>query len=231
VSADKGAVLVLDDDPAVREVVQRALRAAGYRVRTASDADEGFSILGKETIDALVLDVSLPGLSGLKFLELLRKEERTAALPVLMLTSRKTEDDKVAGLAGGADDYLTKPFSAKELCARVDALLRRTRRPAPVSRVLERSGIRVDLDGREVRVGSKRIELRPAEFDLLVHLIDHPGQVLTYQVLSEALSTGGRIMTSENLYSHAKNLRQSLGAAGGNIETVYGIGYKFRAAA
>ena len=220
-------ILIVDDDPEVVELLGPALKAAGYKVRTAANADQAFSVLTGDMVDLLLLDYQLPGISGLKLLEILKQDPRTASLPVIMQTLRGAEADKVAGLRTGADDYLAKPFSVKELLARVEALLRRARHQGRTGRVMEAAGIRVDLDSREVTAKDKTAELTGIEFDLLVRLIQRPGQVLTYQVLSEALSEGSRIMTSENLYSHVKNLRRKLGSAGERIETVYGIGYKF----
>ena len=223
-------ILIVDDDPEVIELLGPALKAAGYKVRAAVGADQAFAVLTGDAVDLVLLDYQLPGISGLKLLEILKQDPRTATLPVIMQTTRGAEADKVAGLKTGADDYLTKPFSIKELLARVEALLRRSRHQGRTGRVMEAGGIRVDLDSREVTVKDKTAELTLIEFDLLVRFIQRPGQVLTYQVLSEALSEGSRIMASENLYSHVKNLRRKLGSAGKRIETVYGIGYKFDAA-
>ena len=227
-TGQKATVLVIDDDREVIDLIEPTLKDAGYRVRVAKNADQGFTLLTSDIVDLILLDVQLPGLSGFKFIEILKQEPRTAALPVLMLTSRKSESDKVTGLHAGADDYLTKPFSMRELLARVQALLRRSRHEGRVDRLLEAGGIRIDLDAREAAVDGKRVDLRRTEFDLLVRLIQRSGQVLTYQVLSEALSEGSKIMTSGNLHSQVKNLRDKLGAAGERIETVHGIGYKFR---
>ena len=121
------------------------------------------------------------------------------------------------------------PTTDEELLARVEALLRRSRHAGKTGRVLEAAGIRIDFDAHEVMVKNKRVDLTPLEFALLTRLAQRAGQVLTYQILSDALSEGSRIMTSESLYSHVKNLRQKLGAAGDRVETVHGIGYKFRA--
>ena len=220
-------ILIVDDDPGVAELLGPALKEAGYKVRTAASADQAFAVLTGDMVDLLLLDYQLPGISGLKLLEILKQDPRTAGLPVIMQTTRGAEADKVAGLKTGADDYLAKPFSIKELLARVEALLRRARHQGRTGRVMEAAGIRVDLDSREVTAKGKMAELTGIEFDLLVRLIQRPGQVLTYQILSEALSEGSRIMTSENLYSHVKNLRRKLGPGGERIETVYGVGYKF----
>ena len=224
----KATILAVDDDANITELLERSLKEAGYTVRIADNANQGFAVLTSEPVDLVLLDFQMPGISGLKLLEIIRQDARTAHLPVMMLTVRKTELDKVTGLKTGADDYLIKPFSVKELLARVEALLRRSRHAGKTGRVLEAAGIRIDFDAHEVVVKNKRVDLTPLEFALLTRLAQRAGQVLTYQILSDALSEGSRIMTSESLYSHVKNLRQKLGSAGERVETVHGIGYKFR---
>ena len=226
--AAKATILAIDDDSNVTEMLEGALKQAGYAPRIAENADQGFAILTSEPVDLVLLDFQLPGISGLKLLEIIRQDPRTAEIPVMMLTVKKSELDKVAGLKTGADDYLIKPFSVKELLARVEALLRRSRHSGRTGRLMEIAGIRIDFDAHEVAVKNKRVDLTPLEFALLARLAQRPGQVLTYQMLSDALSEGSRIMTSESLYSHVKNLRQKLGSAGNCVETVHGIGYKFR---
>ncbi|MBI3550402.1 MAG: response regulator transcription factor [Elusimicrobia bacterium] len=228
-TSKKATILLVDDDPTVVAMVSAAVKAEGYALRTTSDANRGFAYLTEDVIDLALLDIQLPGISGLKLLELMKQDPRTAHIPVLMLTLRKAESDKVTGLKTGADDYLGKPFSVKELLARVEALLRRTRHGGKMNQVFEIAGIRVDLGAMEVRIKNKKVELTPTEMGMLVRLLQHPGQVLTYRILSEALSEGSKIITSETLYAHVNHLRDKLGASGERIETVYGVGYKFRA--
>lgn len=226
-TAKGAAVLVVDDDPAVIGLLEPALGAAGYRVRTASSADQAFAVISEESVDLILLDFKLPGISGLKLLEILKQDPSTASIPVIMQTTRGSEADRVAGLTTGADDYVVKPFSVKELLARVDALLRRVRHEGRSGRIIQNGGVRLDLDARTVEVEEGAVGLTSMEFDLLLRLLRRPGQVLTYQVLSAELSEGAKILTSENLYAHIKNLRRKLGRAGVRIATVYGIGYKF----
>lgn len=226
-TAKGAAVLVVDDDPAVIGLLEPALGAAGYRVRTASSADQAFAVISEESVDLILLDFKLPGISGLKLLEILKQDPSTASIPVIMQTTRGSEADRVAGLTTGADDYVVKPFSVKELLARVDALLRRVRHEGRSGRIIQCGGVRLDLDARTVEVEEGAVGLTSMEFDLLLRMLRRPGQVLTYQVLSAELSEGARILTSENLYAHIKNLRKKLGRAGVRITTVYGIGYKF----
>ncbi|MBI3548023.1 MAG: response regulator transcription factor [Elusimicrobia bacterium] len=226
-SQKAATVLVVDDDPVILNLVQATLKSGGFAVRTAKNADTAFGTLTGDIVDLIILDVNLPGLSGMKLMDVLKQDPKTASIPVLMVTVLGKEEERVAGLNRGADDYLVKPFSVKELMARVEALLRRSRHAGMTSRAFELGGIHVDLDRREVKVKQKAIDLTPVEFDLLVRLMEGRGRVLTYQILSEALSDGIRIMTSRNLQTHVKNIRGKLGSAGDRIETVHTLGFKF----
>ncbi|MBI4423907.1 MAG: response regulator transcription factor [Elusimicrobia bacterium] len=221
------SILLVDDSQTIADLVVPALKKAGYRVRHAGDADRGLAALKREPADLLLLDVDLPGVSGLRLLQILKEEPATAQLPVIMLTVHEEEKVKLQGLKGGADDYVVKPFSVPELLARVEALLRRARDRGEVNRRLESRGVSVDLERREVTAAGKRVQLTPAEYELLCFMLRRKGHVLTYAALSEALSEGGREVTSETLYAHVKNLRAKLGPTADRIETVYGAGYRF----
>lgn len=221
-------ILLVDDSTAIAQVVVPSLKQAGYSAVHAADANKAFAILKREKIDLLILDINMPGISGLQMLQLLKQDAATARLPVIMLTVHDDEKLKVQGLKGGADDYVTKPFSGPELLARVEALLRRSRDQGDLQRRLEGGPISVDLDRREVKAKGRCVVLTAAEFDLLCHLLRRKGHVLTYRALSDAMSDGGREVTSETLYAHVKNLRAKLGPAAEAIETVYGTGYRFR---
>jgi len=222
-----GKILIVDDAKDIAKLVQTVLSDAGFKTQHVADADSAFACLKTEPFDLMLLDVELGGISGLHLLEMVRKEPRTAHLPVILLTVLGSESQKVRGLGVGADDYVVKPFSGKELLARVQALLRRSRRAAQPEDILEAGGVAVDLNRQEVAVKGKRVRLTPMEFQLLAFLVKHKGYVLSYQTLSESLSEGMQVMTSETLYAHVKNLRKSLGDAGKMIETIHGIGYKF----
>ncbi len=223
----KGSVLVVDDSKSIAQLVSTILKGEGYRVHHAIDADEAFTFLKRETVDLALLDIDLPGISGVKLLEILKQEPKTASVPVIMLTVKADEGNKVKGLTLGADDYIVKPFSPKELVARVEALLRRVRNAGKVQNALQGGGIVVDLDRRDATVKGKRVALTEVEFQLLAQLLRRKGHVLTNQVIAEALSGGTRDMTSSNVYVHIKNLRDKLGPCGELIETVYGSGYRF----
>jgi DNA-binding response OmpR family regulator len=231
-----GTILVVEDERAAAHMAKTILDEAGFSVRQAKDAEEALAGLKKSLPDVVLLDVELPGMSGFKFLEGVRKDPRTAALPVILLTVLDGVGNKVKGLNLGADDYLVKPYSAKELLARIGTILRRIRTgyaapegDAPVDPNLIVSGpIALDLQRWEATVDGKRTRLTLSEFKLLALLIKRKGFVLSYEVLAESLDAeSGKETSSEALYAHVKNLRRHLGEHGSRIETVHGIGYKF----
>ncbi|HAM35798.1 MAG TPA: DNA-binding response regulator [Elusimicrobia bacterium] len=226
---NKSSVLIVDDDPAISDLVAQALKMNGYAARQAKNADAAFSAIASEPPDLVLLDINLPGISGLKLLDLLKKDAKTARLPVIMMTSHKKTETKVEGLLGGADDYIVKPFSIEELLARITALLRRVNNQGQADRILQvgRGAIRVDLDRFETTVSGKAIQLTPTEFKLLAILCAQPGRLFTYEALREALSDA-RDLTSGTLQSHVKNLRIKMGSSGDWIENIHGVGYKVR---
>lgn len=207
--------------------MKEALLKEGYQVKHVEDADSAYALLQHQSFDLVLLDINLPGISGLKLLELLKQEPKTASLPVIISSIRGDESNKVKGLEIGADDYMVKPTSLKELQARVKALLRRTQRSGQMSNIVESNGIRLDLDRQEAWVEGQRLELTQVEFQILILLIKRQGMLLSYQVLSEVISSGAKDITSQTVYVHINNLRKKLGRKGRLIETVYGMGYKF----
>lgn len=225
--AATASVLLVDDDRGILESLEPTLAHAGYSVRCARTADQAFAHMNGGVVDLVILDVELPGLSGIELLKIVRRHPKFSRVPVLMLTMHGRDSEKVTGLRTGADDYLVKPFSLKELMARVEALLRRSRHDGRPQSVLEAGGIRIDMDSREITSHDDPVELTPMEFALLTRFIERKGLVFTYQALSETLSEGARIMTSDNVHAHVKNLRRKLGKSGELIENVHGIGYKF----
>jgi DNA-binding response OmpR family regulator len=215
-------VLVIEDETTIAQAVAARLRSEGFAVEVATDGPAGVEACARYAPDLVVLDLMLPGLDGL---EVCRRIQRDRPVPVLMLTARDTEDDLVVGLAVGADDYLTKPFSGRELVARVKALIRRAERTGASGDVLRLADgdTRVDLAARRVTRGSEEIHLTPTEFDLLAHLARRPGQVFTRdQLLVEVWGyrdgSGARTVDS-----HVRALRQKLGAD--VVRTVHGVGY------
>lgn len=223
-------LLVIDDEANLRHTLSYALRQEGYEVLTAADGDEGLALFRQAAPDLVILDVMLPGQDGF---EVCRRLRRESDVPVVMLTARDTELDKIVGLEIGADDYLSKPFSMRELIARVRALLRRTTRraEAPASGTLERAGLAVDTSRRQIRAGATAIELKPKEFDLLVHLMSHAGLVFTREQLLTAVWGVDHAADSRTVDTHVKTLRERLGDDAARprwIETVRGVGYRFR---
>jgi DNA-binding response OmpR family regulator len=221
----KSKILLVDDSVQIANLVVPFLKKSGYAVEHVTDADDAVSWLKTERTDLLLLDVDLPGISGIKLLEILKKDAKTASIPVIMITVRGEESAKISGLRTGADDYLVKPFSNPELLARVEALLRRVQHSGQVHSVLETGGIRMDMERREVFTDGKRVTMTAGEFDLLALLMSRKGHVLTYQIIGDSLGTPDR--TSNNLSVHIKNIRAKLGGAGKLIETVYSVGYRF----
>jgi DNA-binding response OmpR family regulator len=219
-------VMVIEDEKEIRDLVRYNLEKAGYRVAAAADGEEGLRQLFAARPDALVLDLMLPGMNGLEILREVRQEPVTHDLPVLVLTARSAEMDKLLGFEHGADDYLTKPFSPRELVARVKALVRRAS-PSGLSRALESGALRVDVDAREARVHDQRLDLTPREFDLLAFLVRHPGRVLSRDELLRKVWGYDYVGETRTVDVHVRRLRAKLGDAADRIETVLGSGYKF----
>ncbi|MBI4348445.1 MAG: response regulator transcription factor [Elusimicrobia bacterium] len=220
-------IMVVDDELDSSTLLKDILKGEGHRVSSATSAEEALHKLQSELPDILILDLGLPGMSGLRLCELLKRDPRTVALPVLMLTSRRQEAFKVEGLQVGADDYVTKPFSAKELLARIEAILRRVQRQGAPAQVLEAEGIRMDLDAHEVTLRGRKLALRPKEFELLRLFLEKQGRLLTYSFLTEAVWGDERIATRQDVKWWVHQLREKLGALGARIETVPLQGYRF----
>jgi len=224
-------VLVVEDEPQILELVAVNLEHSGHRVLRAATAEEADTAIRAELPDVLVLDWMLPGESGLSLARRLRADERTRDLPILMLTARAMEQDKLSGLEAGADDYLTKPFSPKELAARIKAVLRR-RAPQLSGDSVEVEGLRLDPASHRVSAGERRVTLSPAEFKLLHFLMTHPGRVYTRTQLLDQV-WGDHIYIEERTVDvHIRRLRKALEATGHDrlIDTVRGSGYGLRTA-
>jgi two-component system phosphate regulon response regulator PhoB len=222
-------VLVVEDEPQIQELVAVNLEHIGHKVLRAASVEEAEAAIRSALPDVLVLDWMLPGESGLAFARRLRSDERTRELPILMLTARAMEQDKLSGLEAGADDYLTKPFSPKELAARIKAVLRR-RAPQLSGDAVEADGLRLDPMAKKVRAGERRVELSPAEFRLLHFLMTHPGRVYTRAQLLD-LVWGDHVFIEERTVDvHIRRLRKALEPSGHDrlIDTVRGSGYGFR---
>jgi len=222
----KSSVLVIEDDEGTASFLRVLLEKNGYKALVKESAEEGLNVIRQQLPDLLISDLHLPGLSGIKLCEILKGDSRTASLPIILLTVSGREADKVRGLKIGADDYVTKPFFANELIARVEALLRRVRNAGVPAQCLRIKDLAVDLERREATLKGKPLTLRHKEYDILVLLLEKQGRVLTKEFLTNALWKDESIVTSNTLNTHIKNLRQKLGSYQSLIETVIGEGYK-----
>ena len=226
-------ILVVDDEEAIAEAVRARLESEGFQVVVAGDGPEAIGLCEQVHPDLVVLDLMLPGMDGL---EVCRQIQRDRWVPVLMLTARTEEADKVAGFAVGADDYLTKPFSLRELVVRVRAILRRMERigALPADEPIDRAGLAIDQARRTVAVDGSHIQLTPLEFEILLTLARTPGVVFTREQLMDKVwgyrdYAGGRVVDS-----HVARIRRKMGEDGTEprfIRTVHGVGYAFRAPA
>lgn len=221
------ALLLVEDDASLAGITRKFLLQAGYKVTLAVSGEEALSLIQKNKPDLLVSDVQLPGISGLKLCELLKENKATAALPVILVTVLGKTQEKVLGLRTGADDYITKPYDAQELLARVEAVLRRTRDGGQTETVVSVGDIEVDVSRRAVTVKGRPISLRRKEYELLNLFLRKPGRLLTRESLGSALWGDDVVVTPNALEAHIKNLRASLGSSGVLIETLVGEGYRF----
>lgn len=223
--------LVVEDEPHIRELVALHLRREGLAVLEAPDGEVGLKEIQTQRLDLVVLDLMLPGIGGVALCRAIRQTPLNADAPVLMLTARRDETDKVLGLESGADDYLTKPFGIRELVARARALLRRPRQSAyDSSTVIARGHLRLDLGRRQALVRGESIDLTPHEFDVLHVLASHPGIVFSREALLERVWTSDTHVTVRSVDTLIKRLRQKIEAdsrAPQLILTVWGAGYKF----
>jgi DNA-binding response OmpR family regulator len=217
--------MVIEDEKEIRDLVRYNLEREGYRVATAVDGDQGLEQLFSSRPDAVVLDLMLPGRNGLEILRELRSEPTTRELPVLVLTARGAEMDKLLGFEHGADDYLTKPFSPRELVARVRALLRRAR-PAPENVAVDAGALHIDPMAREASIDGNALTLTPREFDLLIFFAQNPGRVATRDELLRKVWGYDYLGDTRTVDVHVRRLRIKLGAHSRMIETVTGVGYK-----
>lgn len=229
-------VLVVEDEPNIRELVCLHLGHEGYICDAVADGHTALAKAQAETFDLIVLDLMLPGLDGLSLCRAVRNGRVNADVPILMLTARREEADKVVGLESGADDYLTKPFGVRELVARARALLRRPRKGAvavnavAMDNLLTIRGIQIDLPRRQVRVDGRETELTDQEFRLLHLLASHPGIVFSREALLSRIWRGDTFVTVRSVDTLVKRLRRRVEndpASPEFIQTVWGVGYKF----
>ena len=220
-------ILVVEDDMQIARTLRDYLEVAGFEVSTVGDGSAAVASARGDKPDLIVLDLGLPGMDGL---DVARELRRTSTVPIVMLTARSEEADRIVGLELGADDYLVKPFSPKELVARVRAVLRRASGTTAGAEVLRAGDVEVDLPKMRARVGGQPVDLTPTEFELLATLVREPGRVFTRGQLLDALH-GVTLETYERaIDAHVKNLRKKIEPEPGRpryVLTVHGVGYRF----
>ena len=220
-------ILVVDDELKITRLLRDYLQQAGFRVVTAADGPAALTVARAERPDMIVLDLGLPGLDGLDVTRTLR---RSSDVPIIMLTARAEEADRIVGLELGADDYLVKPFSPKELVARVRAVLRRVDASVAAPDLVRAGNLEIDTVKRTVTVDGRAIDLTPTEFELLIHMARSPGRVFTRSQLLDALHGVAFESYERAIDAHVKNLRRKLEPDPGHpkyLLTVYGVGYKY----
>lgn len=220
-------ILIVEDDADIAESLQYNLKREGFRTFVAESGEKGLRIaLDDKTAPSLIiLDLMLPGMSGMELCRRLRREQATEETPIIMLTAKAAETDKIAGLDSGADDYIVKPFSVKEVIARVRAVLRRSEKESTPR--YEEGLLTVDFDDMRVTCGDENVKLTRKEFALLEHLIKTAGRVATRQQLLDNVWGYSYFGDTRTLDVHIRRVRQKLGECGGAIETVVGVGYRF----
>jgi two-component system phosphate regulon response regulator PhoB len=228
-SASGERILVVDDEPDIVALVAYHLAKSGYSVSTATSGPEGLAAARREKPSLVVLDLMLPGLSGLEVMEQLREDPATNRMAVLMLTARREETDRIKGLTLGADDYLTKPFSPQELVLRIGAILRRVRAARDHDADVRRIGpIQIDSTAHKVTVDGREVDLTPTEFKLLSLLAERKGRVQPRNLLLESVWEAAPDIQTRTVDMHVQRLRAKLGPAGDLIETVRGFGYRIK---
>lgn len=221
-------ILVVEDEPAIREMLGFSLTKAGFRFEEAADAEQALLAIATNPPDLVILDWMLPGMSGVDLARRLRRDELTAELPVILLTARTEENDRIRGLEVGADDYVTKPFSPRELIARINAVLRRTRADSDEAPIIF-EGLSLNPVEHRVEVAGHAVELAPTEFRLLSFFMHHPDRVYSREQLLDRVWGRGIYVEERTVDVHIRRLRKALAAHGYDrfIQTVRGAGYRF----
>jgi DNA-binding response OmpR family regulator len=222
-------ILVVDDEKRIVSLLRAYLEQQGFRVATAQNGREAIYVARHEKPDLIVLDIMMPEMDGYEFMRQHRKERET---PIILLTAKLEEDDKVLGLELGADDYVTKPFSPRELTSRIRAVLRRTGQSPPTAEILRVNGITLDRDSHLVTLNDSVVDLTPSEFDLLAALMSSPGRTFTRLELLDLIQDTAFVGYKRTIDVHIKNLRAKIEDDPRQpryIETVYGVGYRFTA--
>jgi two-component system phosphate regulon response regulator PhoB len=223
----KQKILVVDDEADALELIGFSLRAAGYEVLTATNGKDALAKARAVSPSLVVLDLLLPGVDGLEVCKILRRDQATIAIPILMLSAKATELDRVLGLELGADDYLTKPFSPRELVLRVKNLLLRRQTPEEAAETFRVGDLAIDVKRHAVNVAERAVELTAIEFRLLTTLVQRRGRIQTREQLLRDVWAYENVIESRTVDTHMRRLREKLGAAACHLDTVRGVGYRF----
>lgn len=224
----KKKIVVLEDEPHITELLTHLFEKEGYIVRSYPDGITGFQKIKEEKPDILVLDLMIPGMDGLEVCKKVRGDASVSSLPILMLTAKGEESNKIIGLELGADDYMSKPFSQKELLSRVKAVLRRAQPPAISGKVYHYQAVSLDMERHEVRVGQKNILLTAKEFKLLEQLIVNKGRVLTREILLNSIWGYDYFGTTRTVDVHVSRLREKIPLLAPQILSINQLGYKLK---
>ena len=221
-------ILVVEDDESIRNLIKLTLEQFQYEVQAFEDAESAWKYLQDDTADVGIFDLMLPGMSGLDLIAKIRKDEQLQDFPVIILTAKDSEIDKVIGLDQGADDYMTKPFSILELTARIRSLLRRSGFHTEKNQCFSQGGLEIDFDGRTVHVQQEQVELTLKEFELLKYLVQHKGKAVSRQELLNQIWGYDFVGESRTLDVHINSLRRKLGDPYDTwIQVIRGVGYRF----
>ena len=224
----KETVLIVEDDEDILGLIEYTFRNAGFATLTASDGLEAMNLIRRQRPDLALLDIMLPGADGFEICKTIKRDPKTAHVPVIMLTARGEEVDRIVGLELGADDYVVKPFSPRELILRARAVLKRLAPEAPAKQVLSKDGLSVDLDAHKALSHGQEIPLTATEFKLLAELFKSPGRVQTRDQLLNTVWGYEFEGYARTVDTHVRRLRQKLGDHAELIETVRGVGYRFK---
>ena len=220
-------IYIVEDEPDIRETLEYNFSNEGFKVFTAPDGEEALSNIKKVLPDVLILDLMLPGLSGLDVCKSIRADDDIRDMSIIMLTAKGEEIDRVIGFELGADDYVTKPFSVRELILRVKVLLKKQRESLVENKLVTFGPIRIDLDAHELKINDKEIVLTALEFKLLQHLVKRKGRVQTREQLLGDVWGYSAEVTTRTVDTHIKRLREKLGNTSDYIQTIRGVGYRF----
>lgn len=220
-------IYIVEDEPDIRETLKYNFSNEGFKVFTAPDGEEALSNIKKVLPDVLILDLMLPGVSGLDVCKSIRADDDIRDMSIIMLTAKGEEIDRVIGFELGADDYVTKPFSVRELILRVKVLLKKQRESLVENKLVTFGPIRIDLDAHELKINDKEIVLTALEFKLLQHLVKRKGRVQTREQLLGDVWGYSAVVTTRTVDTHIKRLREKLGNTSDYIQTIRGVGYRF----